>query len=36
MLGADGKPRTELFVEDGQHLSRAGFSLWAAQVKKRL
>ena len=28
MIGADGKPRKELFIEDGLHLSRAGYDLW--------
>lgn len=28
MLGADGKPRKELFVKDGLHLSSEGYALW--------
>lgn len=28
MLGADGKPREELFVADRLHLSAAGYALW--------
>lgn len=28
MLGPDGKPREELFVEDRLHLSPAGYALW--------
>ncbi len=28
MLNAQGKPRRELFNEDGLHLSRAGYQLW--------
>lgn len=28
MLGEDGQPRAELFVEDGLHLSAAGYELW--------
>ena len=28
MLGADGLPRSELLVEDGLHLSAAGYALW--------
>jgi lysophospholipase L1-like esterase len=28
MLGADGKPRKELFVEDGLHMNDAGYALW--------
>ena len=28
MLGADGRPRRELFAPDGLHLSPAGYRLW--------
>jgi len=28
MLGADGKPRKELFLPDGLHLNKAGYRLW--------
>lgn len=28
MLGADGLPRQELFVEDGLHLSEEGYKVW--------
>ena len=28
MLGPDGRPRPELFLDDGLHLSRAGYLLW--------
>jgi lysophospholipase L1-like esterase len=28
MLGTDGQPCPELFLEDGLHLSRAGYQLW--------
>jgi lysophospholipase L1-like esterase len=28
MLGPDGKPRKELFIEDGLHMSAAGYALW--------
>lgn len=28
MLGEDGKPKPELFVKDGLHLSPAGYELW--------
>lgn len=28
MLGEDGKPREELFIADGLHLSREGYDLW--------
>jgi lysophospholipase L1-like esterase len=30
MLGADGKPRPELFVADGLHLNDAGYKLWTS------
>jgi lysophospholipase L1-like esterase len=33
MLGPDGKPRAELFVKDGQHLSAKGYALWTSLVK---
>jgi len=29
MLDGKGRPRPELFLEDGLHLSRAGYKLWA-------
>jgi lysophospholipase L1-like esterase len=32
MLDAHGQPRRELFVEDGLHLSQAGYALWTALV----
>jgi len=28
MLGPNGKPRKELFIEDGLHLSPAGYEIW--------
>jgi len=36
MLGADGRPRPELFVEDGLHLSEAGYALWTSLVLPHL
>jgi lysophospholipase L1-like esterase len=33
MLGADGKPRRELFRNDGLHLNDKGYELWASLVK---
>ena len=36
MLGADGKPRPELFVEDMLHLNHKGYALWTAMIKPRL
>jgi len=28
MLGADGKPRPELYIEDGLHMTPAGYAIW--------
>jgi uncharacterized sulfatase len=36
MLGDDGKPRPELFVKDGLHLSEAGYKLWAELLRPHL
>lgn len=36
MLGADGKPRPELLVDDGLHLSRKGYLLWTEVVGRAL
>jgi len=36
MLGDDGKPRPELFVADGLHLSAKGYELWAKLLKPHL
>ena len=36
MLGADGKPRQELFGPDGLHLSRAGYELWTEVIRPYL
>jgi lysophospholipase L1-like esterase len=32
MIGWDGKPRAELFVKDGLHLSAKGYALWNVLV----
>lgn len=34
MLGSDRQPRRELYASDALHLSRAGYSLWAQQLKR--
>jgi len=34
MLGADGRPRPELFVEDGLHLTEAGYDVWTPIVAR--
>jgi lysophospholipase L1-like esterase len=36
MLGADGKPRPELFGTDRLHLNRAGYSLWKQEISRHL
>lgn len=36
MLGEDGKPRPELFISDGLHLSAAGYKIWAHVVSSKL
>lgn len=36
MLGEDGRPREELFVEDGLHLSDAGYALWSDLLRPHL
>ena len=32
MVGADGRPRGELFGQDGLHMNREGYSLWRAVI----
>jgi len=36
MLGADGKPRAELFGPDELHLNRQGYDLWKAVIGPHL
>lgn len=36
MLGPDGRPREELYVEDKLHLSDAGYALWAERIRPEL
>lgn len=36
MLGEDGKPREELFIKDGLHLSDEGYALWNKLVRPYL
>ena len=36
MIGADGKPRRELFLDDGLHLNDAGYRLWTSLVRPAL
>lgn len=36
MLGRDGRPRPELYREDGLHMTRAGYDIWRGAVAKAL
>ena len=36
MLAPDGRPRKELYAEDGLHLSEAGYKLWTSKVLQLL
>jgi lysophospholipase L1-like esterase len=36
MLGADGKPRPELYVEDNLHMSAEGYKIWTALLQPLL
>lgn len=36
MLGEDGRPRPELFVEDDLHLTAAGYEIWAELLERYL
>jgi lysophospholipase L1-like esterase len=36
MLGDDGMPKKELFVQDGLHLTEEGYKLWASLLKPHL
>ena len=36
MLGADGKPREDLLVDDGLHLNEKGYALWREVVARHL
>lgn len=32
MLGEDGRPRAELFIQDGLHMNREGYNIWRKVV----
>jgi len=34
MLNPEGEPTAELFIEDGLHMSKSGYDLWAGEIKK--
>jgi lysophospholipase L1-like esterase len=36
MIGADGKPRKELLVEDGLHMTPEGYKIWNAALRPLL
>ena len=36
MLGADGKPRPELYVQDGLHMTPEGYKIWTAALRPLL
>lgn len=36
LLGSDGRPREDLFVSDGLHLSDSGYRVWADLVRPHL
>ena len=36
MLGPDGTPDPDIFLEDGLHLNRAGYDLWSQILRPRL
>jgi hypothetical protein len=36
MLGEDGRPMPHLFVEDGLHLTQAGYDVWTPIVARAI
>jgi lysophospholipase L1-like esterase len=36
MLGADGRPRPDIFVQDGLHMNAKGYAIWREAVKPYL
>lgn len=36
MLGPHGMPRPDLFIEDGQHMTRTGYEIWTDIVRPHL
>jgi lysophospholipase L1-like esterase len=36
LLGADGKPRAELYAENGLNLNERGYAVWNGALKPRI
>jgi lysophospholipase L1-like esterase len=36
MIGADGKPRKELLLDDGLHMTPAGYKIWNDALRPHL
>jgi lysophospholipase L1-like esterase len=36
MLNPEGQPAAGLFIEDGLHMTKAGYDLWAGEIKKHM
>ena len=36
MLGDDGKPKPDIFVEDNLHMNEKGYAIWAPLVREHL
>jgi len=34
MLNPEGEPTAKLFIEDGLHMSKPGYDLWAGEIIK--
>jgi lysophospholipase L1-like esterase len=34
MLNRDGEPVKDLYIEDGLHMSKSGYDIWAAEIVK--
>jgi lysophospholipase L1-like esterase len=35
MLGSDGRPRPEIFLDDGLHMNELGYNLWSETLSKQ-
>jgi lysophospholipase L1-like esterase len=36
LLDASGQPKSDIFIEDGLHLNKKGYEIWAATIKPYL